>query len=149
MPRFVLLRHECPPDYRDGPHWDLMLERPDMQAEHRLATWSLLALPTAWVAMLGREGASQGGSRRASRAETVDATRLADHRAVYLDREGPIGGGRGSVERWARGSVAWLGEGVDLVELRLVFEGINRAGTVCLSTPGGERWRLEWVEDPH
>ena len=25
--RWVLLWHECPPGYRDGSHWDLMLER--------------------------------------------------------------------------------------------------------------------------
>ena len=29
---------------------------------------------------------------------------LADHRLAYLDYEGPISGGRGSVTRWDRGT---------------------------------------------
>ena len=81
MPRFVLLRHECPPSLGKPSHWDLMLER-----EGRLLTWSLLALPLAW-----------GGD------EAIAATRLADHRIEYLDYEGPISGDRGAVTRVDRG----------------------------------------------
>ncbi|MEN0110574.1 MAG: hypothetical protein AAF805_07595, partial [Planctomycetota bacterium] len=58
MTRFVLLRHDCPADYRDGPHWDLMLERPGVEREHRLATWSLLKLPRAWATAIGAEPAA-------------------------------------------------------------------------------------------
>ena len=86
MPRFVLLRHECPPSLGKPSHWDLMLER-----EGRLLTWSLAALPAAW----GVDGAAG--------EEALAATRLLDHRIAYLDYEGPISGDRGAVTRVDRG----------------------------------------------
>ena len=66
MPRFVILEHHW-----NGVHWDLMLEVDD-----RLRTWALDA-PIA-------------------PGMDVPARRLPDHRAVYLDYEGAISGGRGS-----------------------------------------------------
>ena len=48
MPRFVLLRHECPPDWVKPSHWDLMLERGQV-----LETWQLIDLPASWAQQLG------------------------------------------------------------------------------------------------
>jgi hypothetical protein len=74
MPRYVILTHDHP-----FPHWDFMLE-----AEGVLRTWRLLAEPAA--------------------RQSVPAERLADHRLAYLDYEGPVSGGRGSVARWDHGT---------------------------------------------
>jgi len=70
--RFALLEHTTP----DGVHWDLLVERP---GQEKLTTWRLLANPLE--------------------ADDVPAERIADHRRLYLDYEGPISGGRGSVRR--------------------------------------------------
>ncbi|MCR4412579.1 MAG: hypothetical protein NUV77_09170 [Thermoguttaceae bacterium] len=74
MARFVILRHESP----RGLHWDLMI-----QTGPALSTWALTEEPVS-----GR---------------AIDAEALADHRLAYLDYEGPIAGGRGTVARWDRG----------------------------------------------
>jgi hypothetical protein len=84
MPRFVLLRHECPPGFGPPSHWDLMLE--DGEA---LLAFRLLELPTA-----GRP--------------TVAAEALARHRIEYLDYEGPVSGGRGDVRQVDAGAFRWL-----------------------------------------
>jgi hypothetical protein len=74
MPRYVILRHET----AQGLHFDFMLEMGGA-----LKTWSLSQAPGAGVDM--------------------KAELLADHRLSYLEYEGPISGGRGSVARWDRG----------------------------------------------
>jgi hypothetical protein len=75
MPRFVILCHNTP----RGCHFDFMLEE-----EGTLKTWALPQPP-----QLGLE---------------IEAQPLADHRLSYLDYEGPISGGRGSVTRWDAGT---------------------------------------------
>lgn len=93
MPRFVILAHDWP-----RPHFDLLLEVGSV-----LKAWRLFAEPNANV--------------------RVPAEPNADHRMVYLDYEGPVSGGRGSVIRWDCGSydgeigeptwhVGWSGEKV-------------------------------------
>lgn len=69
--RYVVLLHDHP-----ASHYDWMLE-----AEGVLATWRVCAPPAA---------VSAGG---------LPAERLADHRLAYLDYEGPVSGGRGTVRR--------------------------------------------------
>ena len=69
---FVLLMHETD----SGVHWDFMIEIPDREG---LATWRLAENPI-------------DQTERAIAAEP-----LGDHRRVYLDFEGDIGRGRGSV----------------------------------------------------
>src|SRR6516162_7447107 len=77
MPRFVILSHDHP-----HLHWDFMLEM-----EGKLRTWRLERLPAPGVGI---------------RAEP-----LGDHRIAYLDYEGPVSGGRGSVTRWDAGEFEW------------------------------------------
>src|SRR5262245_59755815 len=74
MPRFVILHHETPADYARPTHFDLMLEH-----EAVLRTWALEKVPTP--------------------GETIRAEQLPDHRWAYLEYEGEIAGGRGSVSR--------------------------------------------------
>ncbi len=73
MPRYVILEHDWPQK-----HWDFMLEVGDV-----LQTWRL---PTAPVANTD-----------------ISAEKTFDHRLMYLDYEGPISAGRGSVARWDAG----------------------------------------------
>lgn len=73
MPRFVILAHDWP-----HPHYDLLLE-----AGPVLKAWRLSAEPNANVRVVAEPNA--------------------DHRTIYLDYEGPVSGGRGSVTRWDYG----------------------------------------------
>jgi len=75
MPQFVILRHESPL----GVHFDFMLEFGDV-----LKTWALPQPPEPGVEM--------------------ECEALADHRLAYLEYQGPVSGGRGSVARWDRGA---------------------------------------------
>lgn len=63
------------------------------QTEHLLLTFRLMSLPP-------------GVPRKAMEVQAVE--RLPDHRTRYLDYEGPISGGRGSVRRIAGGSFSVL-----------------------------------------
>jgi hypothetical protein len=74
--RFVVLYH----DGIDAPHFDLMLETSSGSA---LATWRSPAWPIT---------------------ESLALEQLANHRREYLDYEGEISGGRGSVRRIAAGT---------------------------------------------
>lgn len=131
-PRYALLRHDCPDDYRDGPHWDLMLERAGVDQEHRLATWSLLSLPLSWAGRLAVAGPIA--------PEPLAATELPDHRAAYLHHEGPIAGDRGTVARLAGGAIEWVESGADQVAVRLVDGPL--AGQLTLARVAGESWCL-------
>lgn len=108
MPRFVLLEHDHP--YL---HWDFMLEVGGV-----LRTWRLDAPPVP-----GRGGAAAG---------------LAEHRFAYLDYEGPVSGGRGTVRRWERGTYEWLEDGPDRVAVRL--EGERLRGVARLERRSGDDW---------
>lgn len=71
MPRFVLLEHRW-----NGVHWDFMLEPSPGSA---LRTWAIQSEVVP--------------------ERDLPAQALADHRPLYLDYEGEISGGRGSVQR--------------------------------------------------
>ena len=75
MPRFVILRHDAP----QGLHFDFLLEVSGV-----LRTWALPQPPDSGVEMACKA--------------------LPDHRVEYLDYEGPVSGGRGTVDRWDWGT---------------------------------------------
>lgn len=101
MPRFVVLEHDRP-----TLHWDLMLE-----VGLVLWTWRLDANPRA------------GGS--------CGAVRIADHRRLYLDYEGEVSGGRGTVKRVAAGEFAWVEDTPERVVVEL--RGANLAGRLTVA----------------
>src|SRR3569623_1675370 len=102
MPRFVVLRHECPPSHPRGLHWDFMLE-----AGETLKTWSLPQSPGEFV------------NQADAPLESMQVEALADHRLAYLDYEGPISGDRGVVSRFVRGEYEIVSQCDDwVVELR-------------------------------
>lgn len=74
--RYVVLRHDALPDA----HFDLMFETMPGSA---LATWRATDWPIHHGSVL---------------------TRIADHRCAYLEYEGPVSGGRGSVRRVTAGT---------------------------------------------
>jgi hypothetical protein len=127
MPRFVLLRHECPPQMGKPSHWDLMLERGGA-----LWTWSLLRLPAAWRA--AGTAAGDGGER------SVAATRLADHRRRYLTYEGPLSENRGDVSRVDQGAFEFISD--DEGALVLDLSGRTLRGRITLTRREGDQWQL-------
>ena len=78
MPRFIILEHDCP-----TPHFDFLLEAGDV-----LRAWRLDAPPAC--------------------GEPVEAVANFDHRRIYLDYEGEVSGGRGTVRRWDAGTFEWV-----------------------------------------
>lgn len=113
MPRFVILQHDGP----QGLHWDFMLE-----TGPSLATWALPQAP---------------GS-----AERIAARALPEHRLAYLDYEGPVSGGRGTVTRWDEGTyeVERQEEGL----LVVVLSGKRLCGGVTLQRSGEDpqQWQF-------
>ena len=116
MPRFVVLRHETPPDSSRGTHWDFMLEQDAV-----LRTWALAEEPRADC--------------------PIDAQELAVHRLAYLQYEGPVSGDRGSVVRWDEGEFQLINEAEGLVELTLA--GRRLSGRVRLTRQAGDP--LHWT----
>ena len=106
MPRYVILTHDHP-----FPHWDLMLE-----SEGMLRTWRLLEEPAT-----GR---------------TVPAEPLGEHRLAYLDYEGPVSGGRGSVMRWDSGTYSLLAEEAHCLRIQLVGNRLNGTAHLRVGTDG-------------
>ncbi|MEX2168175.1 MAG: hypothetical protein WD851_02605 [Pirellulales bacterium] len=106
MPRYVLLRHELPPQSGRASHWDFMLEH-----EGVLWTWALEQLPKLWLVELNlpHEDAS----------DEVPARRLADHRLAYLEYEGLVSGDRGSVNRVTQAGYSIITNNADLLEVTL------------------------------
>lgn len=98
MPRFVLLYHDCPPNYERASHWDFMLESGDV-----LRTWALERLPLDWIAVHERTAEIHANCPPLATASLVPAVELGDHRRDYLQLEGPLSGDRGSVVRVAAG----------------------------------------------
>jgi len=113
MPRFVVLRHDIP----GGVHWDFMLEK-----GMSLATWSLPEPPDS--------------------AHPITAEALPDHRLAYLDYEGPVSGGRGSVTRWDRGT--YQVESETEAGLTAMLSGERLRGRVCLKSCPEQRGKWDF-----
>jgi hypothetical protein len=121
MPRYVILHHETPPAASRPPHWDLLLE-----AAATLRTWALSEPPEA----------DRG----------VTAESLADHRPAYLDYEGPVAGGRGTVTRWDAGTFDWIVQGADRVLVAVAGQRLR--GWLRLTRSADESWELVYSTAP-
>lgn len=112
MPRFAILAHDHP-----TPHWDLFLE-----AGRVLRSWRLLAelVPD----------------------QPIPAEPTADHRLLYLDYEGPVAGGRGSVRRIDAGSFARESDTADRVIIAVA--GTRFIGRLHIERVG-EGWTCTFV----
>jgi hypothetical protein len=110
MPRFVILEHDWPQR-----HWDFMLESGSV-----LRTWRLTAPPEP--------------------GQTVAAEVSFDHRLAYLDYEGPVSGGRGSVLPWDGGTFTWQVDEPERVVVRLC--GGRLQGEAELRRSACKQWSL-------
>jgi hypothetical protein len=112
MPRFVILEHDHP-----SLHWDLLLEAGDV-----LRAWRLAAAPA--------DGA------------VVAALANFDHRLFYLDHEGPVSGGRGTVQRWDAGRFVYVREADDRLDISI--EGDRLKGQIVLERLQRVEWRFRF-----
>jgi hypothetical protein len=125
MPRFVLLYHNCPPEYERPSHWDLMLETGDA-----LRTWALARLPRDWTTWHAQAAAVYPDCPPIADGDAVAVERLADHRVDYLDQEGPLTGDRGEVTRIDRGTYERLSHAAE--DARLTLFGSHWEGSIRL-----------------
>lgn len=106
MARMVLLLHEVP---GGASHFDWLIQRPGEEHEppttRRLISFRMRHRPDdpSGVVLLGE--------------------RMKDHRNAYLDYDGPVSGGRGSVRRVARGFVGNLREDLEEIAFTAEFDG--------------------------
>lgn len=118
MPRFVVLEHAT----EGGRHWDFML-----QAGSALATWTVAGSPDG--------------------AGPISARVLPDHRIEYLDYEGPISGGRGSVTRWDAGEYRL--DSRSAAELTVTLAGRKLVGRVTLrrTSDAADQWQFSFTPE--
>jgi hypothetical protein len=121
MPRFVILRHQVPADYPRPAHLDLMLER-----DGTLMTWAIERLPAV--------------------GETITAERLADHRLAYLDYEGGLTGGRGSVERVEQGEYVLVYESPGRLVARVAGAALHGVLAFQALSSGGNDWQITLLD---
>lgn len=116
MPRFAILSHDHP-----FVHWDVLFED-----GASCLTWRLLSSPeldqTVWP-----------------------AERIADHRLLYLDYEGPVSGGRGVVSQWDKGDFEWKSRS----DHRFVcaLDGQKWQGTFQFVLTDTSTWKCERMPD--
>lgn len=120
--RFVILFHETPPNFPRPAHWDLMLE-----TGRGLRTWAL-----------GREPAI---------GSIVPAESLPDHRLEYLDYEGPISRGRGTVKRWDAGLFEILEQTADAWRVRLHGRHLQCVAVCSREANDANRWQIAFATD--
>lgn len=108
MARFVVLLHDWP-----TLHWDFLVE-----AGETLRAWRLLSEPRTGCA--------------------IPAEPSAPHRLLYLDYEGPVSAGRGSVTRWDAGSCNWYTDEPERVELAV--RGAKLRGRAAIRRAGEGWW---------
>ena len=136
MPRFVLLYHDCPPNYVRASHWDFMLEYGDV-----LRTWALERLPRDWEFAHARTSTQYADCPLLAMDNTVAAVQLTDHRRDYLELEGALSGDRGAVVRVAAGT--YYSEQESPSNWQVVLQNDDLAGRVWLSRTETEY--LQWT----
>jgi hypothetical protein len=111
---FVLLEHTAP----DSVHWDFIIEAPGREL---LPTWRLLQNP------LTTPG-------------DIPAEPIADHPPHFLEYEGPLREGRGSVRRLDRGAATVLK--FDSRNLRAELNGDHLRGEISITSEPDGRVRF-------
>jgi hypothetical protein len=88
-----------------------------LEADEVLWTWELRELPAAWQ--------TDQPQLEVSPIIAISATRLADHRLAYLDYEGLLTNGRGSVSRQMSGDYQLLENTAQRTVVRLTAEKLQ------------------------
>ena len=105
MPRFAILAHDYP-----APHWDLFLEAGPVLRSWRIANPLVPGDPIA-------------------------AEPTPDHRLDYLDYEGPVSGGRGTVTRVDAGTFSYQLDEPNRVSIQLT--GVRFVGRLIIERTAG------------
>ncbi len=100
----VVLRHTYPGS-AEPPHLDWLLAR-SLSANEGLISFRVLQRPD-----------------EVPPESPIAAIRMSDHRAMYLEYEGPISGNRGQVTRAASGLVQWRCLGENSMNCNVTWEG--------------------------
>jgi hypothetical protein len=137
MPRFVLLYHDCPPEYERPSHWDLMFEVGEV-----LRTWALERLPRIWLSARSQTAARFRHCAPVAPHDSVSAKMLGDHRRDYLDLEGHLSGGRGAVIRVATGTFASERETGTEWKIALSNSAIEGKILLAQSDSSADEWTL-------
>lgn len=116
MPRFVLLEHVDSPRTPGRVHWDLLFETGPV-----LRSWELAAPPKDAV--------------------EIEAAELPDHRPLYLDFEGELTAGRGTVRRVAHGEYEAIETGAQRWVVRLESPELQGTLTLIRLAAPAHRWR--------
>ncbi len=103
MARFVILEHDHP-----FFHWDLLLENGESLKSWRVRQNLLV-----------------------QHVQIIE--RLADHRIIYLDYEGPVSGNRGTVLRWDEGELIRFDRQQE--SLCVELKGNKIAGAIRIDLP--------------
>ena len=119
MPRFVILEHDRP----DGLHYDFMLE-----IGESLKTWSLAEPPASGIER--------------------HTERLPDHRLAYLDYEGPVSGGRGTVKQWDRGTYRLIERTSESMIVELLGEKLHGRADFVAESETPNRWKFHFAASP-
>jgi hypothetical protein len=93
-----------------------------LEAGAKLRTWRLSAAPEP--------------------NRSVEAVASVDHRAVYLDYEGPVTGNRGTVKRWDAGTFTFLVDTAERVSVNL--KGIRLCGPAMLELILADKWSFRY-----
>lgn len=117
--QYVVLYHQD----RRGSHYDFMID-----AGEALSTWRLDQPPES----IGEV--------------PVACTRLADHRRLYLDYEGPISGDRGHVSRHDRGACTIESADANRWVFKLDGKRVRGRMALCLEAGGSDQWSLSRVD---
>lgn len=115
MPKFVILKHECP---NTADHWDFMLEQPD-----HLTCWQLPLAPPQW-----------GHS-------PIEMTKIFDHRKKYLTYEGDISKSRGRVTQVDHGEYRCITKSKD--EWHIEIQGTHVKGMWQIIKRKDDQWVLK------
>ncbi len=124
----VLLKHQTPDD---ASHFDWLLENPTQQPGSGPLVCFRVEIPlNEWPDN-----------------SPVDLVRIADHRRLYLDYEGPISGNRGSVTRVCRftfTATQWSD-----TEAQLRITTLTQTLDAALQHVTNNRWQLKCLARPH
>ncbi len=118
MPRFVILRHDPGQNSTHSQHWDFMLEQGEV-----LRTWALAVEPKVDA--------------------TIEARPLPDHRLAYLDLEGEISGGRGTVTRWDRGTYEVVAESESSLVVQLAGARLRGRAALIRGETTADSWQFQ------
>lgn len=142
--RWVLLHHQVGDQFGDrGDHFDFMLAPVGVSLEDSDPTGSNAEdVKCLWAWAIPTNPLAQPLPLECS------AERLPDHRAAYLEYEGPISGDRGHVDRVASGSYEVIRWSEERIELRVQCSDadVTRTGglfSVSLNLQG-KNWHLCW-----